>query len=104
MTCEICYRGYEEGQLQDTRPRGICYQCWYQHIKTFISQISYKAGSEIISPFEGRDPLDVCLALNTLRSEDAIELEEFLFKKYSSFTGDIEKCPSESCDFVFTME
>ena len=27
-----------------------------------------------------------------------------MFKKYTSFTTDIEKCPSESCDFVFTLE
>jgi hypothetical protein len=31
-------------------------------------------------------------------------MEEWLFKKYTTFTQDIEKCPSEVCDYVFTME
>jgi hypothetical protein len=82
----------------------ICYDCWFQHIRTFISQISYRVGSEVISPFEGRQPLDICLALKSLRPNDELELEEFLFKKYTSFTVDIEKCPSENCDYVFTVE
>jgi hypothetical protein len=47
-----------------------------------------------MSPFEGKRPIDVCVALNSLEHPHAAELEEWLFKKYSSFTGDIEKCPS----------
>lgn len=107
--CEICYSGFqrteEEGEGQrEGRPAGICYGCWLQHIKTFTSQISYKVGSEIISPFEGREPIDVGVAIRTLLPPHQQELHEFLFKKYSSFTADIEKCPSEACDYVFTVE
>jgi hypothetical protein len=65
--------------------------------------MDYKTGNDVISPFDGQAPVDICHALNSLDSKHAQELEEWLFKKYSSFTTDIEKCPSENCDYVFTM-
>ena len=34
-------------------------------------------------------PVDVCVALGTLENGHSSELEEWLFKKYSSFTTDI---------------
>lgn len=42
-----------------------------------------------MSPFEGGDDIDVCLALGSLKQDDKNNLEEWLFKKYTTFTNDI---------------
>lgn len=102
--CEICLCPFAADSLAPLRPDGLCYNCWHQHIRTALTQISYRVGSEVASPFEGRDPVDVCLALNALEPAHAADLEEWLFKKYAAFTPDIEKCPASECDYVFTGE
>ena len=103
MNCEICCLDKED-TVTLFNPAVICYQCWYQHLKSAVTRMEYKTGNDIISPFQGKMPVDVCVALNTLKPAHAKELQEWLFKKYSSFTTDIEKCPSENCDYVFMLE
>jgi len=39
-----------------------------------VSKISYKTGSEIYSLFEGKPPIDICIALNTLKKDDGQEI------------------------------
>ena len=69
-----------------------------------MGQITYQAGNHIHSPVDGGTSIDICHALNSLTPDHSSEIEEALFKKYSAFTPDIEKCPASECDYVFTME
>jgi len=69
--CEICYCNYMLTHEDNSRPEGICYGCWHQHVTTALTQISYRVGSNIISPFEGKDTIDVCQALNSLHKDHA---------------------------------
>lgn len=57
---------YQRLAFDNLRPAGICYSCWKQHVQAAITRISYQVGSNIISPFNGGDSLDVCIALNSL--------------------------------------
>ena len=63
--------------------------------------MSYRIGDDVLSPFNNGSSHDIVSCLNSLKEEEAREIEETLFTKYSAFTKDIEKCPSESCDFVY---
>jgi hypothetical protein len=46
----------------------------------------------------------VAECLNSLERKDATEINEELFKKFTAFTKEIEKCPSEGCEYVYVEE
>jgi hypothetical protein len=50
---------------------GICYECWANHIKNYVLRISYKAGDNIISPFNEGPNIDIIKCINSLKNEDA---------------------------------
>ncbi len=56
------------------------------------------------SPFLGQDPIPIIECLNTLKTADRELMERWLFKKYATFSKDVEKCPYEECDFVYFSE
>lgn len=104
FSCEICYLEYEKSNYSSSRPKGICYPCWKEHVKTSTMKISYQVGTDVMSPFEGRPAIKVEKVLNSLQPADREVLDEWLFKKYTTFTPDVEKCPSEACDYAFLLD
>lgn len=66
--------------------------------------MGYRVGDSILSPFNTGQPIDIVTCVNSLQPTHSQEIEETLFKKYNSFTKDIEKCPAENCDYVYVGE
>lgn len=92
ICCEEKIRDYEG--IDRLRPEYICYGCWHNHILSIVGRMSYMVGDDVMSPFNNAPPHQIIDCLNSLTYDHAMEVESKLFIKYSSFTQDIEKCPS----------